>query len=110
MPLCPADGDYWQLTLHAADLVLNGKQMTVTILSPAGATFQTLQPTRLATDPPLPAGWEDEPNPGVNVLAINIAAGTTTVSVLFSPNWNSSYTASTPPQVPLSSWSLTSHN
>ena len=84
--------------------------MTVTIQSPAGGQFNTLQPVRLTSDPPTPTGWPDLDNPGVSVLAINLAAGTQTVAIVFSPNWNSSFTASTPPQVALSGWSLTSHN
>jgi hypothetical protein len=92
---------------------MNGKQMAVTILSPQGVKFETADPVRLATDPALPAGSPDLPNPGVTVLVINLpaATATTTVSVLFSPAWsNGAKALSQVKQVPLAQWSISSHN
>ena len=83
--------------------------MNVLLRSPTTATFGTAQPVRLATDPALPTGGVDLPNPGVTVLIVNVPAGTQTVEVLFNPSWNSSFTAAVPPDVALGSWSLTSH-
>lgn len=96
--------------MSALDLQLNGKTMVATLLSPADAKFATLQPVRLATDPPLPSGSPDLVNPGVSVLSANIATGTQTVTVLFTPQWGGSFKAnSAPNNVALASWSLTSH-
>ncbi|PLW57753.1 hypothetical protein PCANC_01384 [Puccinia coronata f. sp. avenae] len=96
-----------------ANMKMNGKQMAVTILSPQGVKFETADPVRLATDPALPAGSPDLPNPGVTVLVINLpaATATTTVSVLFSPAWsNGAKALSQVKQVPLAQWSISSHN
>jgi len=96
-----------------ANMQLNGKQMTVTILSPQGTKFETMDPVRLATDPPLPRGSPDLPNPGVKVLAINLPASstTTTVTVLFTPQWANGVKTNLQQKVlPLDQWSLTSHN
>lgn len=100
----PTDG-------KTAHLELNGKTMIATIHSPANAKFTTAEPVRLASDPPLPSGSPDLPNPGVSVLTIDIPTGSSTVIVLFSPQWSTKgYQAnSNPNTVPLSSWSLTSH-
>ena len=95
---------------RVASLALGGQTVRVSILDSApSVTFQTLQPTRLSSDPSPPAA--DSPNPGVSVLAINIPAGTTTLQVLFSPQWPGLSTSDykTPGSVALSSWSLTSH-
>jgi len=98
---------------NTANMKLNGKQMTVTILSPQGTKFETMDPVRLATDPPLPRGSPDLPNPGVKVLAINLPASstTTTVTVLFTPQWANGVKTNLQQKVlPLDQWSLTSHN
>lgn len=97
---------------RVANLALGGQNVQVSILDSASSlTFQTLQAVRLSTDPALPSGQEDLPNPGVSVLAINIPAGTTNLQVLFSPQWPglSSSSYKTPSSVALSSWSLQSH-
>lgn len=77
---------------------------------PSGATFGTAQPVRYADDPPLPAGAQDQPNPGVTVLTIDLQPGQYSLQVLFTPQWEgvpqSSYVK--PSAVPLSSWSLDS--
>jgi hypothetical protein len=96
-----------------ATLTLEGKTMTVTILNPpSGASFATAQPVRFDTDPALPTGMVDQPNPGVTVLTIDLPAGTYSLQVLFNPQWAgmSSSDFVTPPSVPVNSWSLTSHN
>lgn len=97
-----------------ATLSLNGKTLQASILSPTSVSFGTAQPTRLASDPPLPTGPEDadQENKGVTVLTISVPAGTTSIQVLFNPQWPgfSSSEFVTPQSVPLSSWSLTSHS
>lgn len=96
-----------------ATLTLEGQTMIVSIINPpSGATFATAQPVRFDTDPALPTGMVDQPNPGVTVLTIDLPAGTYSLQVLFNPQWSgmSSSNFVTPPSVPLSSWSLTSHN
>jgi hypothetical protein len=97
----------------SATLTLDGQTMQVQILNPpSGATFTTAQAVRLAGDPALPSGATDQPNPGVTVLTISLPAGQYSLQVLFNPQWpglqQSNYV--TPKSVPLSSWSLTSHN
>ncbi|KAF7308532.1 hypothetical protein HMN09_00702300 [Mycena chlorophos] len=92
-----------------ATLTRNNQTMTVSLLNaPNGATFSTSDAVRLPTDvtPPEP----DQPNTGVTVLLITLPAGTYTLEVLFTPEWNDGTTAVTPPSVALDSWSLTSHN
>ncbi|KAH8821971.1 hypothetical protein F5884DRAFT_746259 [Xylogone sp. PMI_703] len=98
---CSGDGRTAFLTLH-------GKFLNISIQSPT-SSFRTLQPIRLASDPPLPEGEKDLSNPGVRVLAIDIPAGTHTVAVMFSPVWNATWLPLTPAPVPLEKWNLTSH-
>lgn len=96
-----------------ATLTLEGKTMSVSILNaPAGATFGVAQPVRFSDDPALPQGQVDQENRGVTVLTIDLPAGTYNLQVLFNPQWQgmSSSDFVTPPSVPVSSWSLTSHN
>ena len=70
---------------QTATLKLGGETMIVSILSPSTASFGTEEPVRLATDPPLPtdAASQDQPNPGVTVLTIDIPTGQQTLQVLF---------------------------
>jgi hypothetical protein len=96
-----------------ATLELDGKQMTVSMVNPpSGASFGTAQAVRLSTDPALPPNMVDQPNPTVTVLTIDLPAGTYSLQVLFTPQWDglSSSDYVTPPSVALDSWSLTSHN
>ena len=96
-----------------ATLNLDGQSLTMQILNPpSGATFGTADPVRLSTDPPLPDGQVDQPNPGVTVVTIDLPAGTYSLQVLFNPQWPgmSSSDFATPPSVALSDWTLTSHN
>lgn len=97
----------------SAKLSLGDHTMDVTILNPpAGAVFgMTLPAVRLETDPPLPPGQVDQPNPGVTVLTIDLPAGTYNLQVLFNPNWPGSSASSfvSPAMVPVNNWSLTSH-
>jgi len=98
----------------SATLALSGKTLKMQILNPpAGAVFTTGQAVRLATDPPLPAGAVDQPNPGVTVVSIMMpTGGTFSLQVLFNPQWTGMSASSfvTPPNVPLGSWTLASHN
>lgn len=92
-----------------------GNKMIATILNPpSGVQFSTANATRYDTDPALPSGDEnqDQPNPGVTVLIIEIPTGTNSIQVLFNPQWSGmdSKDFKTPPSVPIDNWSLTSHN
>lgn len=98
-----------------ATMALGGQTMIASILNaPSGVTFGTAQPTRLPTDPVLPTSAidQDQPNPGVTVLTIDIPTGTNSIQVLWNPQWPgmSSSDFVTPPSVPVNNWSLTSHN
>jgi len=97
----------------SATLALEGQTLKVAMVDPpSGAQFTTGDAVRLSGDPALPTGQTDQPNPGVTVLIIDLPAGQYSLQVLFSPQWpglqQSDYV--TPKSVPLSSWSLTSHN
>jgi hypothetical protein len=83
--------------------------MIVTLQSLPAASFSIVEPVRLTTDPLLPEGGNDDPNVGVNVLAIDIPAGTQTVAVLFSPQWNIDQTFYPSAVVQLKDWTLSSH-
>lgn len=95
------------------------KTMKVTILSPSNAVFTTDGPpaTRIygtATVSP-PGEDSDQVNVGVTALQIDVGgtqSGSQTVQVWWQPQWDSLSTAdtTTPKSVPLSQWSLTSHN
>jgi hypothetical protein len=99
-----------------ATLSLAGQTLEAIIVNgPSGAAFEQLPARRYATDPPLPAGAEneDQPNGNTTVLAITIpGGGTFSLQVLFNPQYpgatGSSYV--TPKNVELGSWSVTSHN
>lgn len=96
-----------------ATMTLNGATMIANILvSAPSATFGTAQPTPTGTVSSPPSGGTNSPNPGVTVLTIDIPAGSTTLEVLFNPQWEGMAASAyaTPSSVPLSSWSLTSHN
>lgn len=95
-----------------ATLTIEDKKMQVQILSgPTGAKFQDLPPTRTANAPPLDPGSTDQDNTPVRVLAIDIPAGTTTLQVLWTPQWSDqNFKAVQPPSVALASWALDSHN
>jgi hypothetical protein len=98
-----------------AVLELGGQTLNAVLKSPSGAKFETLQPVRLSTDPALPSGEinQDQPNPGVTVLAVTISGGGSgTLEVLFNPKWTGFADSDfvSPPTVALDSWSLTSHN
>jgi len=94
----------------SAALSLAGQAMTVSILSPSGATFTTSKAVRFASDPTPPVA--DPDNPDVTVLIISLPAGTYNIQVLFNPQWSgmSSNDFVTPRSVALSDWSLASHN
>ncbi|KAF5309497.1 hypothetical protein D9619_012428 [Psilocybe cf. subviscida] len=95
----------------SATLTLDGQTMKVAMLNPpSGAVFSPSPAQRFSSDvtPPEP----DQPNPGVSVLTIDLPAGTYSLQVLFNPQWPGMAANEfvTPPSVPLSGWSLTSHN
>ncbi|KAK5193551.1 hypothetical protein LTR92_006922 [Exophiala xenobiotica] len=93
-----------------ASLTLNDKTVVAQITSPGDLVFTTLQAVRLPSDPPLPVNGTDLPNTGVTVLAIDVAQGDQTVSVVFTPQWPNYTATNTTKQVPLSAWNLTSHD
>jgi len=96
-----------------ATLDIGGKKMQVEIINaPAGAAFAKADPVRYSDDPLLPQGQTDQPNSGVSVLTIDLPAGQYSLQVLFSPQWDgmSSSDFVKPSPVPLSSWTLDSHN
>lgn len=74
-----------------ATLNLGGEQLIATIRSPSGAAFTTQTPAaRLDSDPTTTVyngetvtASADQPNPGVTVLMIDVAAGDQTIEVLF---------------------------
>ena len=94
-------------------LTLDGQTMIMQVLNaPSGISIGTSAAERLSTDPALPDGQVDQPNPGVTVITMDLPAGSYTLEVLFNPQWSgmSSSDFVTPNSVALSDWSLTSHN
>ena len=94
-----------------ATLEIGEKKMQVELINPpSGAAFGTAQPVRYSDDPALPSGQQDQQNPGVTVLTIDLPAGQYSLQVLFTPQWDGvsqdSYVK--PSAVALSSWSLQS--
>lgn len=104
---------------RTATLTIGDETLVATLRSPSGATFGTEDAQRLSSDPTTTqfdgatvTMSEDQPNPGVTVLTIDVAAGTNTIEVLFNPQWNG-WTESdfvNPPDVAIADWSVTSHN
>jgi hypothetical protein len=106
----------------SATLTLNGETLTVQLLNaPSGAKFTTTDPAvRFPNDAPVPqvsdpnqqAENNDQPNPTVTQLALELPAGTYTLAVLFNPQWPgmSSSDFKTPPNVAVAQWSLHSHD
>jgi hypothetical protein len=98
-----------------ATLDLGGEQLIASIRSPSGAAFTTQTPAaRLDSDPTTTVyngetvtASADQPNPGVTVLMIDVAAGDQTLEVLFnvrrpsfssfSPLFNANPRCSSPP-------------
>ncbi|BGP24134.1 heparinase II/III family protein [Rhodotorula toruloides] len=102
-----------------ATLTLGGETLVMQLRSPSGAQFGTAQPTRLPSDPTSTyydgatvTMSPDQPNPGVTVVTIDVAAGNNVIEVLFNPQWKGFKSSDylTPPSVPIGSWSLTSHD
>lgn len=92
-----------------ATLKRDGKTMSVSIISPAsGATFAKSDAKRFASDPTPPV--PDQNNSPVQVLIVNMKAGTYNLQVLFNPQWADGTQFITPKNVKLANWSLTSHN
>lgn len=94
------------------------KTMKVQILTP-NATFTLDGPpaTRIYGEPvySTPPQQSDQPNVGVTALQIELGgaqSGSQTLEVLWQPQWEdlSAADQATPKSVPLSQWTLTSHN
>ena len=97
----------------SATLTIGDKKLQMTILNaPDGVSMTTGPAQRFASDPALPEGQVDQPNPGVTVVMINLPAGSYSLQVLFNPQWSgmSDSDFKTPPAVAIDDWSLTSHN
>ena len=94
-----------------ATLTIEDKKMQVQILAgPSGAKFQDLPSARTANAPQLNPGSTDQDNSPAHVLAIDIPVGTTTLQVLWTPQWSDqNFKAVTPPSVALADWGLDSH-
>ena len=93
------------------------KTLKVQILSPSGATFTSNSADqRLSGTDPDPSGIDglpgDPSNAGVTTLVIKLPPGEAKIQTLWQPQWDdlSSADNATPKDVPLSSWSLTSHS
>jgi hypothetical protein len=97
-------------TGRTATLSIGGKNMVAQILSPDGAKFKDLLSSRTDAAPTIAPGLEDMDNGPARVLAIDLAAGSNTVQVLFNPQWDDFTNFVTPPTVALADWSLTSHS
>ena len=94
----------------------NGKSLQASILNaPSGASFSTMSAEPMPQDPAIPTGEhaENPSNDGVTVLVISTdAGGDFSLQVLLNPQWDGMAASDfvTPPNVPLSGWSVTSHN
>ena len=102
-----------EISGNSATLTIGDQTLVMTILNPpSGTVLNKTDAVRLSTDPALPDGQVDQPNPGVTVVTIDIPAGSQTIQVLFNPQWSgmSSSDFVTPPSVALADWTLTSHN
>jgi hypothetical protein len=112
---------YWRMHTNAtitidgnnANLELHGKKLQVQLISPpTGVAWAVVDPVRTADAPALQTGQEaDQPNPGVSVLSLSVPASTatTTLQIIFNPQWDGFSSFTTPSLVALSAWSLTSH-
>jgi hypothetical protein len=99
-----------------ATLTLNGKTLQASILNaPSGVSFSTMAATPMTQDPPIPTGEyaENPSNEGVTVLVIETEGGSDlSLQVLLNPQWDGMAASDfvSPPSVPVSEWSVTSHN
>jgi hypothetical protein len=100
-----------------ATLTLNGKTLQASILNaPSGVSFSTMTADPMSQDPPIPTGGEYAVNPsneGVTVLVIETEGGSDlSLQVLLNPQWDGMAASDfvSPPSVPVSEWSVTSHN
>ncbi|SCV70692.1 BQ2448_3454 [Microbotryum intermedium] len=102
-----------------ATLALGGQTMIATLRQPSNGKFTTVDAVRLTGQdaPKLASGNVDVPEPGVTVLTVALDAGTYNIEVLFKqvldiPQWPNLQASDyvDPPNVPIDSWSLTSHN
>ncbi|KAK4192387.1 hypothetical protein QBC35DRAFT_469728, partial [Podospora australis] len=90
-----SEGSQWRMHTRAeitysdsgrvAHLRLNGKALDATILSPTTASFYTADAKTDMHSWKAQVPVTDLPNSGVNVLAVDIPAGNTTLAVLFCP-------------------------
>ena len=100
-----------------ATLTLNGKTLQASILNaPSGVSFSTMDANPMTQDPPIPTGDQYAVNPsneGVTVLVIETEGGSDlSLQVLLNPQWDGMAASDfvSPPSVPVSEWSVTSHN
>jgi len=99
-----------------ATLTLNGKTLQASILNaPSGVSFSTMTADPMPQDPPIPTGEyaENPSNAGVTVLVIETEGGSDlSLQVLLNPQWDGMAASDfvSPPNVPVSEWSVTSHN
>ncbi|WVR05880.1 hypothetical protein IAU60_002906 [Kwoniella sp. DSM 27419] len=101
---------------NTATLTLGDDTLIAKIVQgPSGAAFSTAQPVRESSDPAVPSGNDaendDQPNPGVTVLTIDVNdGGSFSLQVLFTPQWGNGFTAvDSVNNVALDQWSTTSH-
>ena len=97
----------------SATLTIGSQTLIMQILNPTSdMKISTMDAVRFSTDPQLPTGVTDQPNPGVKVVTINMDAGTKSLQVLFNPQWPgmSASDFKTPPSVPVGQWTLRSHD
>ena len=95
----------------------NGKSLQASILNaPSGVSFTTMTADPMPQDPPIPTGDQYAVNPsneGVTVLVIETEGGSDlSLQVLLNPQWDGMAASDfvSPPSVPVSEWSVTSHN
>lgn len=82
----------------------------IAIQYPSWATFHIEPAARNQSDLLIPQGKGDSPNPGMQVLAVNVPPGNQTLAVIFVPKFHEASLSKPPPElVPLDEWTLYSH-
>ena len=72
---------------------MGGQTLLAELRSPSDAKFGTAAAERTSALPALQNGAVDQPNPGVTVLTIDIAAPSSgaVIEVLFNPQWKGEF-------------------